>query len=297
MIRQIYISLLLILFTQKINAKEPINRIFESSDISSILEYIKKDKVNKNSLIILDLDNTVFEGSQELGSEQWFSHQLLQHQVKEKISFSLALKKTLKEYAHIQIETSVKMVDEKMKDFMSFFNQKNTLISVTSRGYENSLWTLEQIKSLDLSFTETAVKNIADKKLKSIAFENPLPNKDNLILYTKGILFTSGGNKGELLFTLLEKMNYKPSSIYFVDDKEDHIKKMQAACIKRGIRLTAWRYSFLDHKVKNFKADITKVQLDNFLGKEKSHILSDKEAQKILQKKLFNTYLSYRPIN
>ncbi|KKK63621.1 hypothetical protein LCGC14_2992420, partial [marine sediment metagenome] len=73
--------------------------------------------LNKYELVIFDLDNTIMEPIQELGSDQWFFHQMKKHE-NSGLDKNVALDETLKDWYEIQAITKVKLVEKDIKNIL-----------------------------------------------------------------------------------------------------------------------------------------------------------------------------------
>ena len=77
----------------------------------------------------------------------------------------------------------------------------------------------------------------------------------------------------------MDKVGYEVKKVLFVNDKAPHLRELEKTCKKREVSFTGLRYGFLDHKIKNMRKDLAKLQLEHF-GK----LLSDHDAEKMLEK-------------
>jgi len=235
--------------------------IVEIDRMKNIHQYVKQ-----NMLIIFDIDNTLIEPVQELGSNQWFTHR-----IKEYCSYGLeksdALEKALKEWSAIQSVTEVKIVEQGTSEIIENLQlQGITIIGMTTRGLGLSTRTIEQLESVDINLSLSAPTK------EEIFFMN-----EKGVLFRGGVLFTAGTHKGNALPKLLDTIGYHPSEILYINDKKSNLVTVEEMCEKEGIAFTGLRYSFLDKKVKNFRKQIAEEQF-YFFG----HILSDAAAERIL---------------
>ncbi len=69
--------------------------------------------------------------------------------------------------------------------------------------------------------------------------------------YKNGILFCDGNDKGVILDQVLTRLNYTPTKIVVIDDKEKHLHAI-ARVLGPEIEFVGIRYSYLDEKVRNF---------------------------------------------
>lgn len=236
--------------------------IIETNHIGDIRNYIKP-----NSLVIFDIDNTIMETAQELGSDQWFYHRLQQNQAAG-MEFEEALDETLAEWYAVQSVSKVKLVEPCAADVIrGIQNDGYTVMGLTTRGLGLCRTTIHQLKSLKVNLDTTAPTH------EEIHFMN----KEG-VLFRKGILFTAGSHKGIALAKFLHLINQKPDNIVFINDKATHLRPIEEICEKYGVPFIGLRYGFLDEKVANFRSDIADIQYEAF-----GHIISDEAAEFILR--------------
>jgi hypothetical protein len=229
--------------------------------------------VDKNTLLIFDLDNTLIELPQHLGSEEWF-YNTFQDYKKKKMSEEEALQNTLLKFFAVQHLSQVRIVEENSDKIIQDLQKKNfSIIGLTTRHMELSLCTAFQLESLNINLLKTSPsdKEVFFNNPRSVLFKNGLGS----VLFKNGILFTSGTDKGKALFTLLEKINYHPKKIVFVNDKLSHLKEVEIACENNKISFVGVRYSFLDDKINIPKREISDLQFKHF----NDSILTDHEAE------------------
>ncbi len=238
------------------------SEIIEIHNMSEIHQYIKP-----NTLIVFDIDNTLLEPSQELGSDQWFYRQFEKY-LESGMLLKSALNKTLDEWHAIQCLTNVNIVEEgSEKIIQNLQAEKFDIIGLTTRGLEMSNCTSSQLKTLHIDLSKTS-------PVKKDCF---FINSNKGVLFHDGILFTTATHKGEAFFKLLDQIHYEPSHVVFINDKATHIKDLEETCETRNVPFVGLRYGFLDEKVKTFQMDVAEIQFQHF-GK----ILTNEEASTLL---------------
>lgn len=235
--------------------------IFDTYQMDEIYHHLQSEM-----LVIFDIDNTLIEPVQELGTNQWF-----ENRIKEYISFGCskqdALEKALREWTAIQSVTLVKLVEPNIASIVKDLqNQGYTVMGLTTRGLGISTCTIHQLQTVNIDLKMTAPTD------QEIFFMNKQG-----VLFRGGTLFTAGTHKGDALEKFLKAIDYQPSSIIFINDKYSHLLPVEEYCSKFEIPFTGIRYGFLDEKVKNFRKQIAEIQFYHF-----GHILSDKAAERIL---------------
>lgn len=242
-------------------------RIIETNAFSEILQHIKPDK-----LILLDIDNTLMDTTQTLGSDQWFSWRI-NHYIKNGFEPGLALEKALMEWVAIQCLTDVQIAEPGTDKIVKYMQDEGfRVMGLTTRGASLATRTIQQLHTINLDLSKTAPTT------KEVIFLNP-----HEVIFKNGILFTSGTHKGEALFKFLELSKEEIplesiEEVLFINDKRAHLEQIKETCAERKMPYLGLRYGYLDDKVNNFSEDLALIQFENF-GK----ILSDNEANLLLK--------------
>ena len=235
-------------------------KIFEIQNFKQVVSYL-----NKETLLILDIDDTLMIPEQMLGCDEWFMHRLKKWE--KEIAFSEALEKTLAEWEAIRHLTRMEIVepgtDHIVQDLQS---QGYCVMGLTTQGIALATRTSQQLKinHFDLSMTAPSKEDCF------------FTLKNHGVLYRNGILFTSGRPKGEALFQCCEKIGYKPKRIVFVNDKEAHIADLEETATAKGVECIGLRYAYSDAKKAAFSPEVAEFQ---FTHSSFDRILSDKEAK------------------
>ncbi len=233
--------------------------IVEVKHFKEILNYLEP-----NSLIILDIDDTLLLPVQTLGRDSWFQYRLRYHQTKES-SYELALDKALAEWEAIRHLTEVEIVEEGTEKVIEELQSSYNVMGLTTQSLTLSSRTVNQLLTLNIDLSKNP----------------PWPHDYYFInkvgvLYYQGILFTSGTRKGQALLKLLDHISYTPSHIIFINDKETHLQDVEEAVLAKGIAFTGLRYSYRDAEIASFNPEIAAIQWQQ---SSFDHLLSDEEAQ------------------
>lgn len=238
--------------------------IIETAHFKEITNHVHPD-----TLVILDIDDTLLIPAQTLGSDVWFISRLNQH-LQTKKDYHLALDRALAEWEAIRHITDVKIVEEGIQEIIDSM-QKNQVVmmGLTTQGLALATRTAVQLKSLSIDLTKTAPSHD----------EHFFINGPTGVLFRKGILFTSGTAKGEALIKLLDTIHYTPKHIVFINDKKTHLHDVERSVEARNIHFTGLRYSYSDERVANFCKELADVQ---WRHSTLEHLLSDEEAATLL---------------
>ncbi len=238
-------------------------KIIETQHFGDITQYVKPD-----TLVILDIDDTLLLPVQTLGNDCWFLYRKQLHR-EAGLSSIQALEKAISEWEAIRHLTGVKIVEEGTEKIISEMQKQNIVImGLTTQGLALATRTVQQLNSLGIDLTTTA------------------PSEDDVffinqhgVLYRKGILFTSGTPKGDALLKLLDIIDYHPSHVVFINDKATHLADVEQPVEAKGIEFIGLRYAIGDERVANFRPDIADVQWKHSTFDK---IISDNEAEQIL---------------
>jgi hypothetical protein len=239
-------------------------QVIETSDFAQAFTYLEED-----TFFVVDLDNTLVEAAQHLGSEQWFSHHF-EHFVKnEGLDQDEALARIVPLWIEVQNRSDMRLIDPSAPSLLNKMKTKNVpMIGLTKRDPKVSSRTLEQISPLDIDFSATAqIKgDFLFEDLKGTLLRN-------------GILFVGQGiDKGPALVAYLKKLKEMPRQIVAIDDKLAHLESIAAAVEPLGIIFVGIRYSGADERVKSYNPRIADLQWEHFY-----RILSDEQALHLLK--------------
>ncbi len=237
--------------------------LIETNDINHATEYVEEE-----TLFIFDLDNTLIETAQHLGSDQWFSHQFETH-LAQGNSVDQTLEKLVPKLAFIYEKTEMRLVDPCIPDLLNRMKAKNVrMFALTKRDPAFASLTLKQLSYLEIDFSQAA--GIAD----SFIFDELAGS-----LYKNGVIFiANNGDKGHHIEALYHRLEKKPKRIVMIDDKMSHVESVARAASKLNLPFVGIRYGGADERVKNFNPNIADLQW-NLLHK----IISDEEAHHLMQ--------------
>lgn len=235
--------------------------IIESMHIGDVEQHIDHD-----TLIIFDIDNTLLETAQMLGSDQWFFH-MYNRYITEGMEPAASLDRILSEWHAIQNITAVKIVEPGSAELIERLQKEGFMVmGLTTRGLGLSDRTLEQLSRVNVDFTiNPPVKD-----------EVYFFNKQG-VLFRQGVMFTSGTWKGKALEKFLKIIECHPKKVVFINDKMKHLQDVESGCIEMGIEFVGLRYGVTDGTVASFDPDIAEVQFKHF-----GQIMSDAEAEALI---------------
>ena len=244
--------------------------IIESNHIEEIAKY-----VDNETMVLVDLDNCLYQSTQALGHSDNFTD-LFEQNLSKGMSKEEAIKKVYKTWVKIQKICNVQPVDKKFIKLLKSFQKKNIMvIGLTNRHPCIASATAKQVKSLNFDFNKTA------PKIKNFSFDF-----EHLPLYRYGIIFVSDYNKKvDVLMQFLKHNNLHPKKIVFIDDKFKNVEEFEIS--KLEAEYLGVHYTAIKSAKKIYYSDLAGVQLRYLLkNKNCKKILSNKEALKWISSKL-----------
>lgn len=239
-------------------------KIIETDSMMSILDYVQD-----NTLVIADLDNTLIESKNQLGSSQWGDYlgTLFTEPSKsfEEIDFLVA-----ETWCKVQPLIKIRCVDPLTPQIINQVCEHGIIfMGLTARRPSEIHYTHKQLASVRITLSNIIEEGFLEGTLD--------PRKG--IIYHQGVVYCTPINKksyGIKLF--LEKSKLCPKRIIFIDDKLTHVKDVGLLVEDLGIDYLGIRFSRADERVISFCPKIAKIQLDHL-----PQIISDDEAMLILK--------------
>lgn len=227
------------------------------NDITSLL--------TPGTIIIFDLDNTVLEAQQTLGTDQFFSF-LVKKAESNGLSNAAAKDWALEQSFSIQPLTEVRAVEKVTPHLIEQLQRENyTIFALTARPVAWAMGTLGQVSSLGINFSLTAPQ-ASDTFLKQMK---------------NGIFFLPPkAEKGPTLVNFLKENNLHPQQVIFIDDKLANVQSVEAALQAENIPHIELRYRAADARVQSFNTDIAEFEYNYYL--KNKVFISDEVAAEMM---------------
>lgn len=220
------------------------SRIFESKNINDILSYVDRD-----TLVIFDIDYTLFHTKTCLGSPEW-NFYLIQKEIKKGHSREISFNKHYPAWLKAQQFNDIELLDSKAPELIKDLKHKALgYIALTSRQSTAAEITRWQLHKFDFEFNKSPLaEHHYSSQLKYPA------------VFREGVLFSHDFNtKGTVLTEWLEqiqpqiKRKRSVKRIVFVDDILENIVSVQAAAESLGLEFVGMRYTRADDLRKNIQ--------------------------------------------
>jgi len=231
------------------------SKIIEIEEIEDILIYS-----NKESLIVIDVDSSIMELRQDLGSQKWLENEIQKNK-------KVELNNLFSLWHKILLCSKAKSLEKKTPDIIHQLQKNNIqIIGLSRKNIEIGYQTHKQLKSLDIDFS---IKPLFSSDIE-IHTKYAAKCLDNIIF--------CGFKNDEVntFFSFLDQICYYPKKIVFIGNDDQKLLSMKKRAKKQKIPFIGLAYHKIDEISADFDPEITKEQLKYF-GK----ILPDKEAKKL----------------
>ncbi len=214
---------------------QPSNLIYTIEDLGDLVPFLNRNN-SARTLMIFDIDDTLIRMCDHQASGTWYreAHDELTAQGKSAEEAKFILFQT-----HISAlyRTPVELVNKKISEHISMLSEnKVTTICLTAREGRCLLYaTLRHLNDAHINFMQS------EECLKKTLFFPEIPDCD--IIYSSGILFTGGANKGEVLELFFKKTGYLPTHIIFVDDSLVNVEAVSISAKKMGIAFDGFHFT------------------------------------------------------
>lgn len=217
--------------------------IVEHDTVNAIFSYLQIDDLGPQSMVVFDIDNTIAETyPTEFGGDQWFFACVNQY-LSTGYDYYQAIKAVIPEYQLLQEQTQLALIEPEIVEIIDQLKKDGIrIIALTSRPASLLVRVIQQLYEIGIEFHD----------FESVVIEG---YRHDYYRMQNGIIAVGllGNKKGEILFEILTMLNYQPSTLIYIDDKEHQVKNVVQESINHGvIKTIGIRYSRLDEKVRQF---------------------------------------------
>lgn len=248
--------------------------------------FIEED-IKNNYLVIWDVDEVLITPTDKIFHTHNCSNNLPAKYAKEAIEkYSVSEIKAKWYGSKIVLQRNIRLVE-------------NELVAIIKDLQSNRIKTIALTKCSTGSYG--AIASLEDHRIKklqkfNINFDHAFPQYTNLVLdninikksssqypiFKKGILFTNQYSKGEVLEAFLDKINWNPKKIVFIDDLKENLISVQKILQNKNIAYTGVLYKAAERFPSKFDEEVVKKQYEYLI--ENEIWLNDAEAKKLLEK-------------
>lgn len=220
-------------------------------DLATLFRY----KGDKDRLVIFDIDDTLIKVNDYMATGIWYK-ETYENLVARGCSPAEAKFTLLQTHITALYRTSVQLADENIPAYLDLLHkQQHPTICLTAREGRCLLYaTLRHLDDVHITFPPVI------EPFKKTLFFPEFPEHD--IIYSRGILFTGGADKGTVLELFFNKTGYHPREIIFVDDSLGNVESVGSCAQKMGIAFTGFHLSPVEETIPTLHAPLTTITID-----------------------------------
>ena len=242
-----FFMLFTIVYAKNDTKSDQIIEISKIKDVEGLADDMALRYGDDTVCMVYDLDNTIITNEPFYGSESWshwvdsndsnYSENLLKSGQVNKYDF----------YDSIRYMINYKPVETSTLSTIEFLQNKYPTIGSTSRGFQSDPTTKLQLSRNGFDFKKNPIGVKGDFDNSYLGLNS---YKNGYTMYVGGIQYTSGGNKGVFLQSLILKERSKTGnaklcqSIVFVDDTLSKVEDVKNA-LQGKFNLSLVHYTYL----------------------------------------------------
>lgn len=245
----------------------------EVIEVNSYADILKHLASPEETLVVTDLDNTVLQPKQMIGSDQWgeyMNHKLQNRGFTKEESTQMAVAM----FASVQMATPLNLfetVEKETSNILKLLKRKKyTVIGLTARPQYLATQTVEVLNFLKINFDDNKTSRLNHVNWAGIRYQD-------------GVFFVGAfNNKGQILKQILDQLSttakLKYKRVLFIDDKSHHVKSVDQFISSQDVKVYSLRYGAADNRVKNFNEKIADYQWTILMSS--GQIVSDESAHR-----------------
>jgi hypothetical protein len=211
----------------------------------------------ENVLIVADIDNTLLTSATDLGGDIWYQWQRAK----------LAVKPTPEQQVSCLFEDTISLLYElapmnltepQVPALLDNWQKAgNTLLLLTSRAPKNRAATERELLRHGIDVSQAALTPVDNA--------NPVYREklEREMSYSRGLMMTTGMNKGTMLEWILNATERQFDAIVFVDDSHTNIENMDNAWQQHNTDMRIFHYTHIEAERKKLQGQVlTEVQAE-----------------------------------
>lgn len=226
------------------------------NEIAEVITALNNKYGANNVLIVSDIDNTLLTSVSDLGGDIWYLWQ----------DGRLNVKPTPEQKVSCLYQDDIGMLYElapmtltepQVSELLSQWqNAGNTVMLLTSRAPKYRSPTERELARHGIDVTNS----LSPKNEPNPVYREMLKRE---LSYSKGIMMTTGMNKGDMLHWILDKTGQQFAAIVFIDDSHKNIVNMQNAWQNNNVDMHIFYYTHIEaDRIEEFGAVLTQDQAD-----------------------------------
>jgi FMN phosphatase YigB (HAD superfamily) len=273
--------LTILAFFSLINFHVALAEVTKTSILSPIELAIQH--ADSETLVIFDVDDVLITAKDQILQP---AHKKFLERLNKDLESRLSEEEAQILWSIIWLARSDEPVDPKMVSLIKEAQSRGLKVMALTNAWTGPFgnipsledWRIDELQGFGYTFKDLW------STLKLKTFKN-LKSKDpkRFPVFQEGVLFTCNLQKGEALKTFLQYTGFSPKKIIFIDDKQKHLKSVEAFSKDAGIPFVGFQYTAIAERPRvPLNEERARLQ---FLILEKEHKwLNDEEADKERQR-------------
>ena len=226
-------------------------------EIAPVVANLNSQYGAENVLIVADIDNTLLTSATDLGGDIWYQWQ----------RGKLAVKPTPEQQVSCLFEDTISLLYElapmnltepQVPALLNNWQEAgNTLLLLTSRAPKNRAATERELLRHGIDVSQAALTPVDNT--------NPVYREklEREMSYSRGLMMTTGMNKGTMLEWILNATERQFDAIVFVDDSHTNIENMDNAWQQHNTDMRIFHYTHVEAERKKLQGQVlTEVQAE-----------------------------------
>jgi len=238
-------------------------------DLNIVKQHLSRSTDNKNDiLVIFDIDDTLLEAVNFVGSNKWYDWQRGKEVFDAKGNVISIQKQQIYSCMFSTLGILFDLGTSKLSqpDAANIVTDLNDydMMLLTARTYNFRRATERELNINGIDFS---AKHLL-KKQQSLDFTFNDNNRTDRVTYQNGLVMASGLNKGMILKEILSRVNRSYKTIYFVDDSRKNITNMTAEWKNDKTKFNIYHYTKTDKSISKeeiIQSNQSKQLFDGFL--------------------------------
>lgn len=202
-------------------------------------------EIDQDTLVVLDIDNTVLMPTGILGSDQWYEYLVRKFEANKKLSSVEAQQKAEAVWNLVQPAIKMKTVEENTAQIIGLMQQKGAhVVALTTRSTEILEVTREQLVEQEIDFSKSAPQADSSFLVDGKA-----------VLYKDGVLYQDRfTDRGNVVIEFMNNATIAPKKIIYIDDLFSGVIQVNDAfkTLPTAVITIEYRYGATDEQMVAF---------------------------------------------
>ena len=240
-----------------INSQVTVAEVESFGVIAPVVSDLNDKYGAENVLVVADIDNTLLTSATDLGGDIWYQWQRGKLNVKptEEQQVSCLFEDTISLLYEL---APMNLTEPQVPGLLNNWQDAgNTLLLLTSRAPKNRAATERELLRNGIDVSRGALTPSGNS--------NPVYRQklEREMSYSRGLMMTTGMNKGTMLEWILNTTNRQFDAIVFIDDSHTNIENMDNAWQQHHIDMRIFHYTHVEAEREALQGQVlTQVQAD-----------------------------------